>query len=349
MNCCITERNDTGRNAGAKAPRDAARICAALGWRVLRLRRVLHTENRFLRALGVASWTWKWLLALLSVRKGERVLYQYPMYFGQRVAERFLPLLNKKGVHPVLLIHDVDYLRGRANSDEAVREAAFFDRFDYIICHNARMKSYLMRRGISADKLIELGLFDYLAETTAHPRRAYRNRFTVMVAGNLDPVKCSYIDALAEANPDLTVRLYGQDAPRFDRPNIAYAGSYSPEELPGMLDAGFGIVWDGTSADGCKGPTGEYLRYNNPHKLSLYLIAALPVIVWREAATAELVEQTGCGLAVDSLLDLRARIEAVSEEEYLAMALNSAAIAARLKDGAYLREALLRCGEEAQC
>ncbi|NRO11242.1 Beta-1,6-galactofuranosyltransferase WbbI [Lactobacillus helveticus] len=51
--------------------------------------------------------------------------------------------------------------------------------------------------------------------------------------------------------------------------------------------------------------TGNYLRYNDPHKLSLYLASGIPVIIWKKAAEAKFVEENKVGITVDSLEDYR--------------------------------------------
>lgn len=50
------------------------------------------------------------------------------------------------------------------------------------------------------------------------------------------------------------------------------------------------MVWDGESIDGGLGLSGQYLKYNNPHKLSVIFTSGLPVIIWNEAAEAGLVK-----------------------------------------------------------
>ena len=56
-------------------------------------------------------------------------------------------------------------------------------------------------------------------------------------------------------------------------------GSFLPDELPSALEGSFGLVWDGDSSKTCSGVFGEYLRYNNSHKASLYLASGFPIIV----------------------------------------------------------------------
>lgn len=55
-------------------------------------------------------------------------------------------------------------------------------------------------------------------------------------------------------------------------------GSYMPEELPEKLEAKYGLVWDGLEITSCEGTFGQYLKYNNPHKFSLYMAAGIAVI-----------------------------------------------------------------------
>ena len=99
-------------------------------------------------------------------------------------------------------------------------------------------------------------------------------------------------------------------------------------------------VWDGEKPDTCAGGTGEYLRYNNPHKLSLYLSAGLPVIIWKEAAEAEFVERTGAGLTVASLYEVKEILDNMTEEQYKGYASAAETIAEQLKRGSYMTAAL---------
>ena len=82
------------------------------------------------------------------------------------------------------------------------------------------------------------------------------------------------------------------------------------------------------------------MRYNNPHKLSLYLASGMPVIVWKEAAVAGFVQEHGVGLAVGSLLEAGETAGKVSAEEYAEMARKAGEIGEKLKRGEYLLGAL---------
>ena len=117
--------------------------------------------------------------------------------------------------------------------------------------------------------------------------------------------------------------------------------------LPEKLEGSFGLVWDGASLDACEGRQGEYLRYNNPHKLSLYMAAGLPVILWRQSALADFVEQSGVGLLTDSLQDLDGLIRSVSPARYDRMCRQAELTGADVRRGAYLTTALKQAESKA--
>ena len=100
------------------------------------------------------------------------------------------------------------------------------------------------------------------------------------------------------------------------------------------------MVWDGAVAETCGGNTGEYLRYNNPHKASLYLSSGIPVIIWKESAIADFVLSHKAGIAVSSLFELEDAIRAVSAEEYAEMQSNAAKLSEKLRSGYYFCKAL---------
>ena len=45
----------------------------------------------------------------------------------------------------------------------------------------------------------------------------------------------------------------------------------------------------------------QYTKFNNPHKLSCYLAAGIPVIVWEKTAIAEMVKRENIGYTIRSL------------------------------------------------
>ena len=122
--------------------------------------------------------------------------------------------------------------------------------------------------------------------------------------------------------------------------NIIYHGSVPSDIIPEKFSKGFGLVWDGDRIDTCSGNTGTYLRYNNPHKLSLYLSAGLPVIIWDEAAEKPFVMENQVGFAVHSLYEIEEKLNSLTEKEYFNFVKHAEHMAKKLKAGEYTRLAL---------
>ena len=160
----------------------------------------------------------------------------------------------------------------------------------------------------------------------------------IIVAGNLAQEKAGYLYVLPETP---IYNLYGVG---FDKSraleNEAYFGSFLPDELPAALEGGFGLVWDGDSAETCSGVFGEYLRYNNSHKASLYLASGFPLVVWKQSALSSFMLENGCGIAVESLHDLKNTIENLSDADYQELVANAKRIGKKIRDGFYLTSAL---------
>ena len=278
-----------------------------------------------------------WMRLCIRLRRGDLLLMQYP-YFpvkGARVAKMALRVLKLRGVKTAALIHDLDSLRSVGGQAARWSDQALLPAFDHLVTHNARMSAYLLRQGMPAGRMTELTLFDYRTDVNAPVRTLSPS---VCVAGNLRADKSGYLTALPAS--DLTWHLYGSGWAGSDRPNVVYHGVCPADELPGRLEGSFGLVWDGDSASGCSGVYGCYLMLNNPHKMSLYLVAGMPVVVWRRSAQADFVMRNGVGLVIDSLAELPARLAALQPGAYDAMALRARTIGAALREGRYTQQVL---------
>lgn len=216
-------------------------------------------------------------------------------------------------------------------------ESDTFHSVTGIIAHNPIMKSVLVDKGIAEEKIVSLGIFDYLIPNFQEKNGLSKNQ-PIIVAGNLEQEKAGYLYSLP-AEPAYNLYGVGFDEGRALE-NENYFGSFLPDELPAALKGGFGLVWDGESAETCSGVFGEYLRYNNSHKASLYLASGFPLVVWKQSALSHFVLEQGCGIAVDSLYDLKAIIENLSEDDYQILVKNTKRVGQEIRDGHYLITAL---------
>ena len=218
-----------------------------------------------------------------------------------------------------------------------LQEASFLKAADGIIAHNLVMKSVLVDKGIAEDKIVSLGIFDYLIPNFQEKSGQTKDQ-PMIVAGNLAQEKAGYLYGLP-AEPAYNLYGVGFDETR-ELANETYFGSFLPDELPAALEGGFGLVWDGDSAETCSGVFGEYLRYNNSHKASLYLASGFPLVVWKQSALSHFVLEKGCGIAVESLHDLKATIDNLSDTDYQDLLENTKRVGKGIRDGHYLKTAL---------
>lgn len=270
----------------------------------------------------------------LQLRLGaDRIIVQYPFGVDNKLYRGFAKYLVPKKA--VLWIHDVGALRNQGDARAAQKEINLFNQFDTVVAHNPAMIRWLKENGCRS-RLLNLQIFDYLTDCplgAADPAEKRRVHF----AGNLSREKSGFLYTSLCSLNSLEICLYGGG---YDgqAEGLHYMGSFPPEELPGKLKGGFGLVWDGTSIETCDGNTGNYLWYNDPHKTSLYLAAGIPVILWSQAAMAPFIRDNGLGITVDSLVDLDKAIDGVSDESYRQMLANCAAAARRLRSGWYARQ-----------
>ena len=345
------ERRNT---AGAKAPDDIAVLCQRRGYERIAIPFALKKKNNIFQRFWLAFvLTVHWIKVLVKLKRGDVIIYQHP-FSGKRLAEKMVPIIQRKGCYFIALIHDLESLRGgiegfvrKKRRTNELGDNILLKHFDAVICHNQHMKDYLVSKGFASERLFVLEIFDYLTDEPCI-LTSEQDQLSIAIAGNLASSKCGYIykiiDGSNKENQSLKIYLFGNNY-ETDKggPNMIYVGSFKPEELPGHLKGRFGLVWDGPQANTCAGNTGNYLRYNDPHKTSLYLTAGLPVIVWNEAAVADFVKENKVGLLITDLSDLEEKLCDISETEYDDMCCATKNISDKLRNGYYFYKALDEC------
>ncbi len=338
----IIETTENLNHAGSKATKDMADIAQTLGYRGLNVRMRTGNTSKLAKLQRQAGYLKDWRYCEQTIEAESVILLQHPFHYPQLTREHVLQKLKEeKHVRFICLVHDVEQLRGFRYNDYYRREFDFMMQIaDVLIVHNAFMREFFLGYGISQEKLIDLEIFDYLQSGEAPDQPVFEKSLTV--AGNLDTTKCGYIGELGGLQ-DVCVKLYG---PNFDSrlensKNIRYYGSFPADDIPSELTGGFGLVWDGESIKGCIGQSGQYLKYNNPHKLSLYLSSGLPVVIWKDAAEADFVQKHHVGICVDSLTGLTGLFAAMDEKQYRDYAKAAGEIAIKLRSGHYGKKAIL--------
>jgi len=288
------------------------------------------------------------ILSFLSITKGivllpskSYLVVQYPLskYYnyitwGARI----------KGSKVILVIHDVHSLmKGKLAVEKEMKR---FNIADKIIVHNASMKHWFEEQGCTAT-LETLELFDYLntLDLNIEKNTEIQKPYQLVVAGGLTVDKSAFIYKMQQQDvKNFFFNLYGNG---FSKENLDpekgllhYKGSFPPDEVAQHIKGHFGLVWGGNSVEKCSGILGEYLKYNNPHKTSLYLLCGLPIIIWDKAAIAPYIVSQGAGIAISSLLELDDVLDNLTLEDYQAMSNRAMELREKVTSGGFLKAAL---------
>ena len=328
-------------HAGSKAVRDAEVIFTQLGMSPLPVYSAGSAsglKRKFLHAMQLSK--------LFTLPRESVLFIQYPMY---RMKRDYVELLRRvkalRKLKLVFLVHDLEMIRHAFpdNPDLVVRDEEMLSTADKIIVHNSRMADFLANDyNVDREKLICLGLFDYLTFGSSLKSQELSGKTSICIAGNLSPDKSGYINGLIELLPDdISLDLYGinynQSAAS---PNVTYHGSFDADILPEVLDSSFGLIWDGPVPETCAGNMGNYMRFNDPHKVSLYISAGMPVIIWSEAALAGFVKERNIGFTVSALEEIPDMLRHITEDEYRSFISNLRPLMAQVRDGYFLKLAV---------
>jgi hypothetical protein len=319
------------RTAWTKARIDACDILQQDGYSTLQLP-MLSSPRK------VASF---WTALNKQMAGGGHMLIEYP--FEQRKRSYLLYLFRLLApVKLYALLHDLDSLRF---SSAQGKEMVVLRLFDGLISHNPSMTRWLREKGYGK-KIVDLYLFDYLnAQTTPFHEDGMSSPVNVLYAGNLSAVKASYI--YRPDFPDLKdVRLsvFGPffEPDKVQSASIVHKGTFDPGQPVLDRQYHFGLVWEGSSLDTCEGAYGRYLRYNSPHKASLYVSLGLPIVIWRGAALADFVVEQGIGLTINSLAELEELPSRLDSIAYRAMAERVDTLSRKVANGSFLKSAVTR-------
>ncbi len=275
---------------------------------------------------------------LTVLKRGDVLFLQYPMKKFFRISCIFAHLRQAKVVS---LIHDLGAFRRHKLTPEG--ENRLLSNSDVLIVHNESMEKWLLDKGYT-NKIIRLGIFDYISPSVARDYREPHSPWSVIFAGGLGAWRSGFLYALDKTPAKgWQMNLYGSglDEKILRSWNfINYKGCLPSDELVATAEGDFGLVWDGDSVDRCSGNWGEYLLINNPHKTSLYLRCNLPVLIWSKAAIAPFLTAHKCCLTFDSLDEIEGLLASLSRERYAELQRNAAALGEKVGSGYFIRTAL---------
>jgi len=288
---------------------------------------------------GRSKWKrWRYLIkTFFKLSAHDLVIFQFPLY--ARIHKLLITLLRLKGVTIICLILDIDGMRD-GNKKLLKKEIKAFRRFRLFIVHNERMQQWLQPI-VPKATIAQVQFFDFLT-TPVHQHRSKNNQ--IIIAGDLS--KTTFIEKLGQL-PRLSFSIYGAGYPERNTipENASFKGLFRPHELVRHIQGAFGLVWYGEEIESFAGNYGHYLTLITPHKLSLFIMAGIPVIVPATSASATLVKQYGIGCTIEKLSDIEGVIGKLSEPEYQVMVENMLPLATQLSQGHFLTKALGQLGQ----
>lgn len=337
------------KTAGVKARDDVEKILDFLNYKPIVISSIIKNRKDLKKSKKVLIHKetydiWKKKLSFLNPE--DELIVQFPIKEHSIFLSHLFKKIQNKNIKVSLIIHDLELLRTAKRQEISksqkfrlkIEEENMLKICSKIIVHNEKMKSFVSSLGIDNNKLISLEIFDYLIDDLKKEQlKENKKDLPVIIAGNLRIHKANYAYHLPD---NYNFNLYGVDYEGVINDKIKYHGSFPPNELPYAMEGSFGLVWDGESAETCNGVYGEYLKINNPHKTSLYLALGIPVIIWSQAALADFICENKCGIVIDSLYDIKDKLDKMSEEEYNELLENTKKISERLLSGYYTKKAI---------
>lgn len=300
----VTEIKNGKYNAGSKARDDCDRILESCGYKLLSLPFPKPTiVSRLIRGFRMFK-------VMSQLSNADSCFLQYPLvaYGSMRMfCNLAFWLFNGK---TTVLIHDIEGLRKSQGIEPDL--SYLLRKCDKIIVHTPQMKKILVKSfGLRPENVEVLYLFDYL--TVEEPHSVDINGNTVIFAGNLS--KSSFISELGKLSENVSFNLYGvYHSNVVESAGCRYMGQFAPDDIT-AIDGNWGLVWDGDRLDTCHGAMGEYLRINSSHKISLYIAACKPVIVWHESSISRFITEHHLGIAVNSLYEIPERLSSLTPAE----------------------------------
>ncbi|PWF99926.1 hypothetical protein [Levilactobacillus bambusae] len=272
-----------------------------------------------------------------GLKRQDIVIIQYPLLFSLETQRLIIQKIHQIGAYVVAYVQDISPLWQTKGDYHTPSDEPLFTEGDGIIAHTNQMADQIRRQWHLPPEypIVIRGLAGYV--TTLFDSKDRHVTDPIDYAGGLH--KAPFLVELARHQP---MNIYANVDDAFEvAEGMEIQGSYDPEAISHILQGSFGLVWDSTDYPEVEGNYGEYERFNSPNKLSMYLAANEPVIVWDQAAEAEFVTRNRIGLVIKNLSELPDRLAKLTETEYQEILKATANIGILVRSGYFLKRAVL--------
>lgn len=325
-------RNYKGVSAGNDARTDTEALLDKFGYRNIGLKQSFSQSK-----------VTDFIRNLVGTIKGLILIPTNGILFIQYPTKKYYVLLCRvahlKNTRVISLIHDLGSFRRKRISIE--QEIGRLNHSDFIIATNQKMADWLTAHNIKAE-INSLGVWHFLSKEERKPefRLDNNNPYSICYAGALNRRKNAFLYEFISSPRNFVLNIYGDRFDIADTNDFHCRGYIDSDTFILTNNDDFGLVWDGDSMDECSGSFGAYLEYNTPHKISFYIKSHLPVIIWKHAALAPMIEENRIGITIDSLTEINSILSFITPGYYNEMKRNVIEMSKKLQSGFYLKEAI---------
>lgn len=264
-----------------------------------------------------------------AVEDGDIVVFQSPSWNDTYYDKKLLEVIRlHKDIRLAIFIHDVIPMMFEGvleeNYDQAVE---IYNMADLVIVPSETMLAFLQKKGLTVEKILIQSMWDL---PFSGELRIPDFKRQIFFSGSPDRFRF-----LSSWNFDIPLRLFTYNNFVVDGQNIRLGGGRNtPELLAEYTKGGFGLVWEQSSRS-------EYYRCNQPHKMSTYLAAGIPVIMQKGLVHEKTVTEYGLGFVVSSLEEAADVVKNISEDEYYELVNNIKNISFLIRGGFFTKKLLL--------
>lgn len=269
---------------------------------------------------------------LASVSMGDVVIFQTPTWNGIEFEREFLAKLKALHVKIVIFVHDVIPLMFKQNAFLLDDYISLYNMADSIILPSAVMRKRLVQNGLTVNNVLFQEMWDH-----PHDLHLYNPTFkkSIYFAGNL-----SRFRELQTWSGTVPLIIFSNEDQFPTSEQVHIAGWKTDEEmLLELSKGGFGLVW---STHQNEDQNLDYYSMNLSYKLSTYLAAGIPVIIPSTLSNSAFIVEQGLGLVADSLEEVNALVEQLSEETYIEMCRRVQYFSFLLSQGFFAKQFLLK-------
>ncbi len=252
-------------------------------------------------------------------------------------------VLKRKKIKNFSILEDIDPLRDEEMSaNDRKRGLESLNSNKGIISQNKKMTQFLIDQGIQVDT-VELNALDFLVSDYEEKKQKKSNHRVIAYGGNLSSEQAGFLSHLpmSKSNNGIKYYIYGiGEMSKKLSSNAIYCGGFSAEESIDKLEGDWGLVWNNDGSKLNKGGQNSYYEYVCPHKLSMYAICGMPIIVGKKSAMADFVIDNKCGIVINNLEEIEKKLDSISQREYCEYQKNITKIASKMASGFYTQNAI---------